>query len=203
MLYFILLREMKMAKRRMGTQCGVLVCLSLVWMLGCDKKNDETQANGENAAPIRVSAGQRADITGEAIKAALPFDTILACWKEGRKQDAAAGFLALDWKNSTPFSALPALSLSESQYAALPQGQRESLAQDALGLTKDIREMTRYFVEQAKAAKAENKLEEAKLYHSGLMELGKILSGDDKLKLIQMIGKAVQGFTQKELGDLS
>jgi hypothetical protein len=193
---------MKMAKRRMGTLCGVLVCLSLAWMLGCDKKNDETQANDENAAPIRISAGQHAEITGEAIEATLPFDMVLACWKEGRKQDAATGFLALDWKSSTPFSALPALSLSEGQFAALPQGQRESLAQNALGLSRDIREMTRYFVEQAKAAKAENKLEEAKLYHSGLMELGKILSGDDKLKLIQMIGKAVQGFTQKELGEL-
>lgn len=179
------------------------VGLMLVILAGCDSKDESSQtAPPESPEPVKLHEGQHIAVNGQSTKPAATFDTVLRCWQQDRKEEAAESFLAIDWTKSDIFKGCQCLNLSEKQFTSLPRSEQQTLSAQAMDISKSIKEMSRHFVEQARTAASENRLLEAKKYQAALMEFGKQLSGDDKLLLIQMVGKAVLGFTQKELGEI-
>ena len=60
-------------------------------------------------------------------------------------------------------------------------------------LSKDIKVLAKFIVQQAKQ---EGKYEATR---NTLIACGKRLSRDDQLLLVQMVGKAIVGYTEKEL----
>jgi hypothetical protein len=179
------------------------VGLMLVILAGCDSKDESSQtAPPESPEPVKLHEGQHIAVNGQSTKPAATFDTVLRCWQQDQKADAASALTVLDWTNPDLFNGHRCLKLSEQQFAALPTGERQALSTQALDMSNSIKELTRFVIEQAKTAKTQNRPDEAKKYQAALMEFGKQLSGDDKLLLIQMVGKAVLGLTQKELGEI-
>lgn len=179
------------------------IVLMIFFAAGCDSKNDSRQDSAPTApAPVSTHRDEGAAVNRPAAASSATFTTVLFAWQQGRKEDAAAAFLSLDWKNADLLQGHPCLLLSERQFTALRPSEQQSLSSEALDVSKSIREMTQFLVEQAKTARAENRPQDAARYHLALTQFGTLLSGDDKLHLIQMVGKAVLGYTQKELGQL-
>jgi hypothetical protein len=152
------------------SRLGLIGLLSL-FAAGCDSKNDTQQPpSPQPPAPVSVRQGESIAVNNPAAKPSITFDTVLTCWQQNRKEDAAAAFLALDWKNTALFADHRCLTLSEKQFTALRRSEQEALAAQALEMSKSIKEMTRFFVEQAKTAAAANRLEDAAKYQTALMQ---------------------------------
>jgi adenylate kinase len=83
--------------------------------------------------------------------------------------------------------------ISEAEFAKLPQDQRLHIQQKAMKSAKDIKSFSKFMVEQAKQ---EGQYETSR---NVLIACGRRLSNDDQLALMQLIGKAIAEYTEKEL----
>lgn len=121
------------------------------------------------------------------------FDEVLKQWAAGQKEEALAAFIALNWTGQEIFADGSVFRISEAEFAKMPQAKRDPIGQKALEASKQIRELARYAVDKAKQTGQTAK------YRQALSACAKRLSSPDQLKLIQLIGKAVGGLTEKEL----
>lgn len=171
----------------------------LVLVSGCAKKEDtpapvEKQSDSASAPQETTRPEPSAAATSPATAQAA-FDQIVELWKNGQNEPARRVFLATDWTRPGVFADGPVFGLSEAQFGKLPQSQRTKVAQQAVETAKDIREVAKFMVEQAKQNPSD-----IETYRTALTAFAQRLTAADQLELIQIVGKAVTAFTEKELG---
>lgn len=123
----------------------------------------------------------------------VTLDSVLKMWTAGQKEQSLKSFLVVDWSSPNLFAADSIFRISEAQFVRLPESKRAQIHQQAMDASKSIRELAKFAVEQAKQTGTQEK------YHTVLLNCAKRLSGNDQLALIQMVAKAVAGYTEKEL----
>lgn len=112
-------------------------------------------------------------------------------WSENAPEDAFAQLAAPDEIGATPEELPEALTLSESEYLALPQSDRERVSSEAEGLGKKARGLARAAMAQADAAADAGNEDEAAKLRDGVHKLGTELSNARHTKLMQLIGDAI------------
>lgn len=184
-------------KRTYTMMTLILFAASVMIFSGCESKTPPAEPTEPSSAnPVAPETDQPQQ------PAAVTFDHVLGLWQAGQKDAAAAQFLTLNWQSPDIFEKDSIFALSEQQFAKLPRNQLQLVSQDAVAKSKLVKELAKYVVEQTKTLAAEGKKSQALQNYTALMECSKTLSGDNQLKLIQLVGQALPGFIQKELPDL-
>jgi len=165
-----------------------------VVLAGCSKKEDTSEPPTESV----TTGSHEKNLVGqsEAVQAetqSTTFDEVLEIWGSGNKAESAERFVSIKWDSSGVFSADSIFRISEAEFAKLSENQRSQIQQKALNISKDIKGLSKYIVEQAKQEGGYASTRDA------LIACGERLSGEDQLLIIQMVGKAIVGYTEKEL----
>lgn len=185
-------------------QLYFVVLLTVIWLVlpGCSKKEDTPPPApaGENTAPEETvsedapPAPEEKPVSGVGVARPVTFDTILDLWENGQRDQTVRLLLALNLKREGVFAPTSVFGMSEAEFVQLPQSQRQQVTEKATEAARSLKEIVKYMVEQAKQ---EGKTE---TYRQTLLALGQRLSAEDQLALIQLVGKAIPGYVEKELG---
>lgn len=125
-------------------------------------------------------------------QAPATLDQALTLWRAGKKDEAAAKFLAVDFTKRPLFPSGSVLNYTEKQFMALPRTAAEKLSKQMLedisglkGLCAQVNDTGRSALNQGDKAMAEK-------CTAQLKQCGKALDHPDSLALLKLVGKAVQ-----------
>ena len=178
----------------------VLACVSLLmFSSGCSEKEDVPEVPAESAqsepTPSKIPEKDliAKNISNQQAADVITFDQVLQVWASGQQDQAVDLFLKIQWEQPDIFALDSIFQISEAEFVKLPKDQRLQNQQKAMKLSKDIMVLAKFIVQQAKH---EGVYEATR---NALIDCGKRLSRDDQLLLVQMVGKAIVGYTEKEL----
>lgn len=124
---------------------------------------------------------------------AVAFDDVLKIWISGQKEQSLKSFLTIDWSRPDIFAADSIFRISEAQFSKLPEAKRAQIQQQAMDASKNIRELAKFAVEQARQSGEQDK------YRDALLICANRLSANDQLALIQLVAKAVKIYAERAL----
>ena len=176
---------------------SLLLTVTIMIFSGCSKKEDTSELPVESTQPDSQSTESPKNIWNQENEAnqeaaeAVTFDKVLEVWNNGQQTEAVDLFLGIEWEQGDIFASDSIFRISETDFAKLPEDQRLQVQQKAMKLTKDIKEISMFIVEQAKQ---KGQYETSR---NALIACGKRLSSDDQLLLVQMVGKGIAGYAEK------
>ncbi len=152
-------------------------------------------------APTAQSPSQTGNSTVTTPGSQIPeyFGEVLFSWNSGRKDDAVKQFLQMHWQDASVFQGIPTLMMSEEQFVALPQAQRDPISQQAQQLSATLRDMARAVISSGDAAAASGDAAGAKARFESVQQFGQALAAPEHLLIIQLVGKAVVKLAQEKL----
>jgi len=171
----------------------LFVCISLMGVvLGCSQKEDAPESPADS-----VQSDMKTDDPGNtanepAVKL-ITFDHVLQLYAGGQQDKAVDLFLKIQWDQPDIFAQDSVFQISEAEFVGSPRSEQEQISQKASNVSKEVKALAKYTIQQAKEQGGYEPTRNA------LIACGKRLSQDDQLLLIQMVGKAVVGYTEKEL----
>jgi|GEM_PF-6969032 len=188
----------------------VVVTVFLLMALGgCSEKEDESP---ESAVPEPNSSPQISsedtptppDETGTAPVEAgdASLSEAVALWNAGRKDDATKRFLSLDWQDASTLREMPLLTMSEEQFMALPENERQRHMQETMTLLGPIRKLFFHMASEAERLAGSGNRTEAEQYLGAVRRYGSSLFGGDYIEIVRMHGKAAMGYAEKKLSEL-
>ena len=124
---------------------------------------------------------------------------VLYAWNTGKKGDAVNQFLQLNWQDPAVFQGIPVLSMTEQQFTALPQEQRDRLSQQVQQLSQSFRGMADAVVASTDSFIASNNPAGARARLEALQQFGQALAAPEHLEIIQLVGKSITGLAQDKL----
>lgn len=178
----------------------VFCSVSIILVASCSKKEDLPDSSAPAAQSQQTSTESHekgSDSQNQSrsqVAEDVTLDHVLEVWNGGQRAQAVDLFLKIQWDQTNIFASDSVFSVSESEFLKLPQNSQLQLKQEAMDLAKTIRELSKYMVEQAK-----QNSQLTQKYRQSLLAFGDRISGKDQLKSVQMVGKAIVGYTEKEL----
>ena len=148
-----------------------------VLMAGCGKKSPGSSIT---PPPVPANAALSSPVAPPA----------LAAWQQGDKAAAVSNFVAADWGTRPLFAAGSPLSLSEDQFKALSDAERQARSGDMMSQIASLKQLAQAVVQAGHDAASKGDAAQARKYFTSLKECGTALESPDCLQLIQLIGKA-------------
>ena len=118
-----------------------------------------------------------------------PFEKIFATFQGGDKTAAVQAFIDSDWNDSPAFRDTSPMCSKESDFASMTNENMERLMKDVLSQSNSIRMLAKMASEKCKAGSDPKQIQ---LCNVKLKYLGEQLNRPDCLKVVQLIGKAIQ-----------
>jgi hypothetical protein len=157
--------------------CSAIIAVTAGLCLGgCAK-----QAPSGSTAPAKASAAQPA----------------VAAWQQGDTAAAVSNFVQADWTRGPLFASNSTLSLSEAQFKALSDAERESRSGELTSQVNAFRKLASAVAETGRTAAVKGDTAQARKYFASLQQCGTALEGSNCLAIVQLVGKAV-----KRMGDV-
>ena len=158
---------------------GVLA--ATVLMAGCGKKSSSSSATPPTQA--------------EAASSSSPVSQpALAAWQQGDKAAAVSSFLAADWSARPLFAAGSVLSLSEDQFKALSDADRQTKSTEMTAQLASLKQLAAAVTQAGDDAASKGDVAQARKYFTSLKQCGTALASPDCLRLVQLVG---QGFVKR------
>ena len=159
----------------------------IVWILGVMMVMVTEGCSSEGQEATEVDMGPMEQQTGETTVPAKDgsLERAMSLWEEGRQAEAIQEFLAIDWTKGDHFSEGSALGLSEQEFMALPMAEQQAKMAEITPATSTIRALSKAALGEAKASNIPER------HYKAVEELGKMLTGEDRLAIIQSLGKAI------------
>lgn len=204
-----------------------LMLVAAVLPSGCTQKKDSTPAPADTASPAESEAPAEtvasADVdslpaeveaevgdsdaattlatapTTPTTATATYFGEVLVSWNAGKQDDAVAQFLSLAWDNSAVLSGIPALSISEEQFASLPEDQRNQITKHAQELVDTLSGLVKKVIAIGQNLAASGDTQGAETHYRAVQQCGQALSAPEHIFLIQAVGRAIAQVAQEEL----
>jgi len=152
---------------------------------------------GIPAATTESKAG--APAVTQAPEKPMYLGQVLAAWNMGKKGEAVNQFLQLNWQDPSVYQGVPVLAMSEQQFAALPQEQRDMMNQQVQQMSQTLRDMARAVVASADSFIASGNAVGARARLEAVQQFGQALAAPERLQIIQLVGKAVVQLAQDKL----
>jgi hypothetical protein len=159
-----------------------------------------TAGCGKPSTPSGGAVAPPADTT--AIPATPISQPALTAWRQGDKAGAVAGFLAADWSAHPLFAADSALSLSESQFKALSDADRQAKSTELTTQLGVFKQLAAAVTQAGQEAAAKGDPAQARKCFTALKQCGAALAGPDSSSLVQLVGQALSKRADTELGKL-
>jgi len=167
----------------------------MVWACGCGKKGDKNETGGGSAdSNSSQSAEASAPEVGD-----IKLSTVLAAWRKGDRYGSVEKFLAVWWEGPAAWADTRAMKMSEEELASLPAAERQAIVEEALGLTKTLRDVVRQTLLLGDETLKGGDKETARAYYEAVERCGQALSGPERLVVIQVAGKAMVTAGQDKL----
>jgi len=163
-----------------------VVMAATILIAGCGKKSSSSSATPSPAQTDVTSsspAGQRA----------------LTAWQQGDKASAVSSFQTADWSARPLFAADSPLNLSESQFKALSEAEREAKSKVMMAQIASLKQMAQAVAQAGHDAASKSDAAQARKYFTSLKQCGTALESPDCMQLVQLVGKAFVKMADTEL----
>ena len=164
---------------------GVMAATILI--AGCGKKSSSSSATPPSQA---VVASSSSPVSQPA----------LAAWQQGDKAAAVSSFLGADWSARPLFAAGSVLSLSEAQFKALSNADRQAKANEMTAQLASLNHLAAAVRQAGQDAASKGDFAQARKCFTALKQCGTALAGPDCLSLVQLVG---QGLIKKADSELA
>ncbi len=124
---------------------------------------------------------------------------VLAIWEADDKDAAADQFVLIPWDDASVFQSYASLSMSEEQFLALPQDQRQAIVDESRSVITRLRALARHMLASAEALAESGAKTKAQAYCLAVVLCGKRMSGPNQLQITQLMGKSMANQAQIKL----
>ena len=173
----------------MKTITITVIVAATILVTGCGKKSRSSSATPPPAQADPASSSP----------AAQP---ALTAWQQGDKAAAVSSFLVADWSARPLFAADSPLSLSESQFKALSDAEREAKSKDMMAQIASLKQLAQAVVQAGHDAASKGDAAQARKYLTSLKQCGTALESPDCMQLVQLVGKAFEKMSDTELAKI-
>jgi predicted small lipoprotein YifL len=166
-----------------------VVMAATILIAGCGKKSPSISAT---PPPAQADAASPSPAAQPALTA----------WQQGDRAAAVSSFLAADWSARPLFAAGSILNLSESQFKALSDAEREAKSKDMFSQLDSLKQLARAVVQSGHDAVSKGNTAQARKCFTSLKQCGTALESPDCLLLVQLVGKAFVKMSDTELAKI-
>jgi len=163
-----------------------------ILLAGCGKQNTpsgtaSSTTNGQTSVP--------------AVAAAPVAQAAMSAWQQGDKAAAVSSFLAADWSSRPLFASNSLLSLTEDQFKALSEADRQTRSGEIRQLDS-MKQLAAAVAQAGRDAATKGDTAQAQKCFTALKQCGAALSSPDSLSLVQLVGKALNKMADTELAKI-
>jgi hypothetical protein len=166
------------------TITGIMAATILI--AGCGKKSPSSSATPPPAQTDAASSSPAAQ-------------TALTAWQQGDKTAAVSSFLAADWSARPLFATGSTLNLSEAQFMALSNADRQAKSDEMMPQLRSLKQLAQAVVQAGHDAASKGDATQARKYFTSLKQFGTALEGPDCMQLVQLFGKTFVKMSDAEL----
>jgi hypothetical protein len=123
----------------------------------------------------------------------------MTAWQPGDKSAAITSFLEADWSARPLFASGSTLNLSEDQFKALSNADRQAKSNEMLPQISDLKQLAAAVAQAGRDAASKGDAAQARKCFTALKQCGLALDSPDRLTLVQMVGKAFKKLAGTEL----
>ncbi len=149
---------------------------------GCGKKGGQPTATPSAANPVAHPA--------------------MTAWQQGDKSSAVARFVETDWSARPLFASNSTLSLTEDQFKALSDADRQARSGEMLKQLDSLKQLAGAVAQAGREAASKGDSAQARKCFTSLKQCGTALSGPDSLSIVQLVGKALTKMADTELAKI-
>jgi hypothetical protein len=114
----------------------------------------------------------------------------LAAWQQGDKAAAVSSFVAADWSARPLFAAGSVLSLSEDQFKALSDADRQAKSAEMMAQLVSLKQLAAAVIQAGQDAASKGDVTQVRKYFTSLKQCGTALARPDCLSLVQLVGQS-------------
>lgn len=151
-------------------------------LAGCGKKTTPPSSTSPTAAPVAESA--------------------MTAWQQGDITKALSSFIETDWSRGPLFAGDSPLSLTEDQFKALPEAERQAKSTEMVAQLDAVKKLAAAVAQAGREAAAKGDTALARQYFTSLTQFGTALDHPDGLSLVQLVGKAFKKMAETELAKI-
>jgi hypothetical protein len=207
--YIIETRKEHIMRAKSNSLVVLVAAFSLMPFLGCSDKEEQTREDAietDSSGQISAEMAQNQPDEDAGIPVAvedISLNDVVALWDNGKKDEATAKFLSVNWKNPSVFNEMSCFDLSERQFGWNSRKERERIMEEYSNLRdKLLVGVVRYVRSAGDSVLASGDEQTAREYYSGILRCGQALSSPNRLALIQLDGKAIVKMAQDRLSSL-
>ncbi|MGO8766381.1 MAG: RNA polymerase sigma factor [Limisphaerales bacterium] len=183
------LKIMAWTKMKTAVVIGVGILLAEGTTTVLLKEHAAPKQEGVASNQLRIQSPVQSPVAEPAIRA----------WQQGNKAEAINQFLEADWSNRPLFDSNSALSLTEGQFAALSNADRQTKSTEMLSKLDMLKQLAAAVSPAGLDAAAKGDAVQARKCFTALNQCGAALSSPDCLQIVQMVGKALNKLSDADL----
>jgi major membrane immunogen (membrane-anchored lipoprotein) len=166
------------------------VMAATILMAGCGKKSPSSSATPPPSQPGAASSSPVAQ-------------SALTAWQHGDKDTAVSSFLAADWSVRPLFVGDSTLTLTEGQFKALSDSDREAKSRDMMSQIASLKQLAQAVAQAGLDAASKGDAPQARKDFTSLKQFGAALVSSDYMLLVQLVGKGIEKRGDTELAKIS
>lgn len=147
-----------------------------ILIAGCGKRSP-----GGSSTPSPAQA--------EAASSSSPAQSALTAWQQGDKAAAVSSFLAADWSARPLFATGSTLNLSETQFKALSDSERQVKSSEMMSQMASLKQLAQAVAQAGRDAASKGDAAQARKYFTSIKQCGTALESPDCMLLVQLVGK--------------
>ena len=179
------------AKTAVVAGVGVLLAAGTTTIL-VEKQNS---SSSRSATPPTAQA--------DAASSSSPvLEPALTAWERGDKATAVSSFLAADWSARPLFAAASTLGLSEAQFRALSDSDRQARSGEMMTQLDSLKKLASAVAGAGRDAASKGDVALARKYFTSLKECGTALDSPDCLDLVRLVGRSFKKLADTELAKI-
>lgn len=163
------------------TICAVLTASLL--LAGCGKKARPLSSTPSTAAPV-----------------AQP---VMTTWQLGDKSTAVSSFVETDWSSRPLFASSSTLSLTENQFKALSDAERQAKSGEMFSQLDSLKQLAAAVAQAGRDAASKGDATQARKYFISLKQCGAALDTLNSLALVRLVGQGIKKRADTELSQLA
>ena len=128
---------------------------------------------------------------------------VMVAWQQGNRSTAVSSFAQADWRSRPLFETGSTLSLNEEQFMALPEAERKARSEEMLSQLRLLKQLGSAVAQAGRDAASKGDTVQARKYFTSLKEFGTALNSPDCMRIVQLVGQAIQKMGDTELAKIA